>query len=72
MKVDCCDFCMKILKEKDIYKYVVNYKEYELCENCYDDLVKIDNEKIEAITRANDIFNSKLKKLEERYKICVK
>ena len=69
MQVECCDFCMKILKAKDNFKYVVNYKEYELCKNCYDDLVKIDEEKKEAIDKAEDVFNSKLEELEKRYMI---
>lgn len=66
MKVNCCDFCMKILNVKNQYTYVVNYKEYELCENCYNDLIKIADEKKEAIDKANEIFNTKFEKLLER------
>lgn len=67
MEVKCCDFCMKILKrDLDRYTYIVNNKEYELCEDCYDDLVEIDSKKKEAIDRAKDIFASELYKLLER------
>lgn len=70
MKVDCCDFCMKILKSyNDIYKYVIDYKEYELCEECYDDLIKIANKKKEAIDRAKNSFANDFYKLLERKKV---
>lgn len=70
MRVNCCDFCMKILKtDNDVYKYIVDYKQYELCEECYDDLVKIANKKKEAIDRAKDIFISDFNKLIERKKV---
>lgn len=69
MLVRCCDFCMKILKtDNEKYTYTVDYKQYELCENCYDDLVKIDDEKKEAINKAKDTFIGKLNKLEKRYR----
>ena len=67
MEVKCCDFCMKILKgDYDRYTYKVNDKEYELCEDCYDDLYEIDRKKKEEIDRAKDIFVSELNKLLER------
>lgn len=69
MLVKCCDFCMKILKtDNDRYTYMVDYKQYELCEECYDDLVEIDNKKKEAIDKAKDIFMSDFNKLIERKK----
>lgn len=69
MLVNCCDFCMKILKtDNERYKYMVEYKQYELCENCYDDLAEIDNKKKEAIDKAKDNFISDFNKLIERKK----
>ena len=69
MLVNCCDFCMKILKtDKDKYTYTVDYKQYELCEECYDDLVEIANKKEEAIDKVNNIFVSDFNKLLERKK----
>lgn len=69
MLVKCCDFCMKILKtDNDIYKYMVDYKQYELCEDCYDDLFEIDKKKKEAIDKAKENFANEFYKLMERKK----